>query len=441
MPTRRELLQLAAAAGTAVGATALAGCSGPERTVGEDPDAIHLRVWNEAAADAYRSVLDGIDLPGGYVVEVEAMPWDEYWKSLPLDVADGSVPDLLWMNTANLAQLQANDELVDVGEILGDAVSQWEQIATEQYRIDEKLWGVPQLYERTILLANRTLTGPAKVDPSELSFDPAAETDRLRDAARALTVDSEGRHPGEEDFDPEARTAHGFSSHPDRTALLGPFIAATGGRWQDEEGEYVFASEQGVAAVQYLADLCHGHLAPTGKEVVGDPGLCRQLFVQGKLGLLQTGTYDLQAVASTMGEGLEWDIHPPVRGPEGTRPLVHTIAMVATTSRDDDRDAALAEVLSVLGSADGMRPLAEARLGIPAHRDLRGAWEDAWAQEGVDVSVLGETPTEVAQPEHGLRSADGVGAALGVIATVFSEDRPAAEAMPEAVQAAQDARG
>src|SRR5699024_4768066 len=242
-----------------------------------------------------------------------------------------------------------------------------------------------------------------------------ASSDPLRELSHALTVDGEGRRPDDEGFDPGSRRTFGFSAHPDRTAVLGPFIAAEGGSWQDEDGTVTFASEEGIAAVQY----------------VEDPTLCRTLFLQGKLGLLQTGTYDLHTLAEEIDGAFEWGVHPVVAGPEGPRPLVHSIAALGVDPQDEEREKAIAELLSWLGGAEGPRPLAENRLGIAAQRDLRGAWEKSWEAAGVDVTVI-EVPEAVARPEVGERSATATGAAMPIIAEVFLGDTDAAEALPRA---------
>lgn len=437
---RRRLLGAMTASGAAL---ALSACgSRRRRTKDTETPPLRLRVWSEPAATAYREALSGFQSTSGLAVEVESQPWDDYWASLPLDVADRSAPDLLWMNTANLAQLQANEVLLDVGELVGDATSAIEPITADMYRIDEALWGLPQLWERTVLVANRNLTEAAGVDPSALACDPSAPSDALRDAARSITVDEGGRHPGDEGFDVEHVAVTGFSSHPDRSALLGPFIAAHGGHWQNAKGQADFASPEGIAAVQYLADLALKHqVAPPGELTVSDPSLCRQRFVEGTLGLLQTGTYDLDALQAGIDGSFPWDLHPPVAGPHGVRPLVHAIALVAVRPKKDERTEAIGELLAHLATLEAQRPLAEARLGIPAHRDLRGAWEQAWKDTGVDVSVLGDAPTEIAWPERGVRSAEAVEAAMGPIAEVFTGQKPAQEALPEAQTAARDAVG
>lgn len=230
MPTRRQLLLTAAATGLA-GVGALSGCSRGAPAELEDGDRLRMRVWSEAAGAAYEESLAAFTADSGIEVELEVLSWDDYWSQLPLDVAGGTLPDVLWMNTAHLAETQAAGVLLDVGEIVGGDSSAWEQVATDLHRIDETLWGVPQYYDQSLLIANRGLVAAAGGDASALVFDPGAGSDPLRELATALTADGEGRHPGDEGFDPAARTTHGFSAHPDRASVLGPFLAGQGGAW------------------------------------------------------------------------------------------------------------------------------------------------------------------------------------------------------------------
>ena len=436
MPTRRQLLLTTAATGLA-GAGTLAGCSrgGPAEL--EEGDRLRMRVWSEAAGSAYEESLAAFTEDSGIEVELEVLAWDDYWTQLPLDVAAGSLPDVLWMNTAHLAETQAQDVLLDVGEIVGGDDSGWEEAATELHRIEDTLWGVPQLWDQSLLVANQELVAGAEGDPSALRAEPGAPSDSLRDLAAALAADGEGRHPGDEGFDAGSREIYGFSAHPDRTAVLGPFIAGQGGTWQDEDGAMSFATEEGTAAVQYLADLVADHLAPDAARTVEEPSLCRDLFVKGKLGLLQTGTYDLHTLVDEVDGAFEWTLHPVVEGPEGARPLVHSVAAVGVDPDDEDREKAIGALLSWLGGVEGQRPLAENRLGIPAHRDLRSVWEESWAEAGADVSAL-EVPGEPARPEQGARSAEATGAALEVIAEVFVGESTAEEALPRAQKAARE---
>src|SRR5699024_7096594 len=201
VPTRRQLLLTAAATGLA-GVGALSGCSRGAPAELEGGDRLRMRVWSEAAGAAYEESLAAFTADSGIEVELEVLSWDDYWSQLPLDVAGGTLPDVLWMNTAHLAETQAAEVLLDVGEIVRGDSSAWEQVATDLHRIDETLWGVPQYYDQSLLIANQGLVAAAGGDASALVFDPGAGSDPLRELATALTADGEGRHPGDEGFDP-----------------------------------------------------------------------------------------------------------------------------------------------------------------------------------------------------------------------------------------------
>lgn len=441
MLSRRQFVTTAT--GIALGGGVLSACGGEEDPELAEGEVLRMRVWDEAAASAYRTALETFTADTGLEVEVEVLAWEDYWAQVPLDVAAETLPDVLWMNTANLAQLVDGEDqaLLDAGALAGDEASGWEEAATELYRRDGTLWGVPQVFDRTVLLAHDELVAAAEGNPDELSFDPGADSDPLRELSRQLTVDGEDRHPGDEDFDAGSRSVIGFGAQPDRSAVLGPFIAGNGGAWQDDAENFVFGSEQGIAAVQYLADMATGHLAPDGTATAEDLEHCRSLFIDGTLALLQTGTYDLGPVLEGIDGGFGWSIHEAVAGPEGSRPLVHAVAAVAAEPEDEEREPAIGRLLAFLGTADGQRPLAQARVGIPAHRDLRSDWVDSWAEVGVDVEAVSELPNALAEPEQGVRSAEGTGAALPIIATVFTGEAEAAEAVPEAQQAALEAKG
>src|SRR5699024_6089236 len=130
--TRRQLLLSAAALGTA-GLGALAGCSDDAPAELEDGDSLRMRVWSESAATGYEDSLAAFTDATGIEVDLEVLVWEDYWAQLPLDVASGDLPDVLWMNTANLAQAQASGVLLEVGEIVEDAAEDWQDVATDLY--------------------------------------------------------------------------------------------------------------------------------------------------------------------------------------------------------------------------------------------------------------------------------------------------------------------
>lgn len=440
MLTRRRFLATATAT-TALGAVSACG-NGTDQEVADETTLL-LRTWSESAAEAYRQVLEGFSTTGGFSVAVDYQDWSGYWESLPLEVSSGKAPDVAWMNTAQIAQFRDRDQLLDVSAIVGDASAQWEEVTTSLYRHDGVLWAVPQVWQTSMLAVNRTMMDASGMDPATLAFAPSGEGDTLRESARLLTADAEGLHPGDDGFNREQRTQFGFNATLDRQAILGPFISACGGRWQDDDGVFQMGSSDAGAALRYLVDLAAERgVSPEGADTLAQPGLARTLFVEGRLGLFQTGTYDLRQLADTVADDVVWEIYPVIPGPRGRFPLVHAIGAVGIKPADDeDRQAAIAELLQHLGGVDVQRALLETGLGIPAHRELRAAWIDLWAKEEIDVAPAVEAPDGYAAPEHGERSGEGTAAAMNVLAEAWAGTADPADAAIRAQDEANASRG
>src|SRR5699024_11750908 len=134
----------------------------------------------------------------------------------------------------NFIQLKDSDALLDINEVIPDGSSQWEQSVVELYTRDGGLWGVPQIWDSIAVFYNKELIEEAGVDPSGLAFDPTAESDSLREAGRALTVDGAGLHPEEDGFDPDSRSQFGFNSQADCQAIIGRRWPPTAPRGRNE---------------------------------------------------------------------------------------------------------------------------------------------------------------------------------------------------------------
>src|SRR5699024_2584846 len=171
VPTRRQLLLYAAAMGTA-GVGALSGCSrdGYRDAEQEKGDTMLKRVWDAAAARANEASQDAFAAASGITDECEVISWEDYWEKLPLDMVAGTLPDVLWMNTAYLAQAHASETLLEIGELAGQDSAQWEPMATDLYRYEDGLRGVPQLWDQSLLVAHDALREEAGTDTAALSY-------------------------------------------------------------------------------------------------------------------------------------------------------------------------------------------------------------------------------------------------------------------------------
>lgn len=445
MLNRRTLLSSFAAAGLLGTAAACSPSGGGDSgsggegggsdaggSSGGDKGTLTFRLWDENAVAAYEESFAAFTEQSGWNVSIDVVPWADYWTRLPLDVASGDAADVYWMNSANYVLYKDSGDLLDINEVVPDGASQWEKAVVDLYSRDGGLWGVPQIWDSIALFYNKALVEEAGVDPSALAFDPAADTDSLRDAGRKLTVDGEGRHPGEDGFDVDSRAQFGFNSQADRQAIIGPMLASNGAQWQDED-EYTFASPEGIEAFQYMADLINvENIAPSAADTNENGDFTRDLFTQGKLALFQSGPYNLLPISDGVADSFEWALAAPVAGPAGAKSLVHGVVAVGNAKADDEQQAGIAELLTWLGSKEGQLPLAEQGVSFPGHVDAQDAYIEFWKGKGVDVSVFVEAAKNPAEADTGARANAGLTAAMPIFQEVFIGRLSAADGIPQA---------
>ncbi|MDO4606037.1 MAG: sugar ABC transporter substrate-binding protein [Bowdeniella nasicola] len=395
---------------------------------------VTFRLWDENAAKAYEESFEAFTSHNPDIqVKVEVVGWNQYWEQLPLDIQSGEMADIFWTNSSSYAKFADNGNLIDIGQALGSDHDEWVPSTAELYERNGKLWGVPQIWDSIALFYNRDLVEKAGVDPASLTWMPeGGDGDTLLPAARALTFDDAGRHPGDNGFNPDSRTQFGFNAQADLQAIYLDWLAEAGATFQGEDDQFAFASPQGEQAFQYLVDMANTHhVAPAPAETNQDGDLSRKLFVQGKLALFQSGPYSLPEISENAE--FNWAIAPMVAGPEGRVSVVHAVAAVGNSASKNVE--ATTKVLKWLASADGQAALASSGAAFPAVVDAQDDYVKFWKDKGVDVTAFQEAA-------KGATTKAPVGAAidagLGAIGDPIKEIFLGTTPVPDGLKKAQE---
>ena len=435
-----------AAAGAASLALVLAACSPASDssdnndTSSGDKTTVTFRLWDDVAAPAYEESFKEFEKQNKDIdVKVEVVPWGDYWSRIPLDINSGDMADIYWVNSSNFAQYADNGNLIDITAELGDDHDEWTQSVVDLYTRDGKLWGVPQIWDSIALYYNKDLTEAADVDVNTLAWAPGAGSgDTLVSAAQSLTVDAAGNTADDPAFDAGTTATYGFNAQADMQAIYLPWLYSNGAQFQNENDEFDFASEKGVESFSYLIDLVNEyHVAPSAADTNTNGDITRDLFVQGKLALFQSGPYNLKTIAES-ADGFEWGIAPLVEGPEGRTGTVHGV--VAVGNEQSENKEATVRVLEWLGSAEGQTPLAEQGVSFPAAVDAQQAFVDYWADKDVDVTpFIDAAQGTTARPPVGPTVNEGTNAFTPLLADAFLGSGDAAAAITKAQDAGNEA--
>ncbi|WP_072803910.1 ABC transporter substrate-binding protein [Rhodococcoides yunnanense] len=366
----------------------LAACSSSED---EGKSTVTFRIWSDdAVASAYEESFAAFEEQNPDIdVQVNQVPWKNYFDKLRADLSGGGGDDIFWVNAPNFSDYADNGSLVNISEALPDAVSGWEPSAVEKYTRDGSLWGVPQLIDGgKVLYYNKKLVADAGIDLTNLTWDPSnVQADTFLPALKKLTVDSSGRTADQPGFDASAVSQYGFNAAYDFDAILGNFIASNGGLYQ-EDGKYVFADNaNAVAAIEYVVGLVNdSHVAPSSADTNDNSDFSRDQFLQGKLAVLESGAYNLASISE--GANFDWGLAPIPAGPEGRIPLTNSI--IAAGNSASEHPEATQKVLEWIGSGEGSKPLGAHGSLIPAVTDAQQPYFDYWQTKGVDATLFPE---------------------------------------------------
>jgi multiple sugar transport system substrate-binding protein len=369
-----------------LGAAVLLGGSG-ERS---GKTVVTVRLWDEQVAAAYRQSFDEFSREHPDIeVRINVVAYSSYFDTLRTDVAGGGADDVFWLSNAYFAGYADNGRLLDVGKALGpEAARAWETPVVQQFTRNGVLWGVPQLTDAGIAVYfNADLLDRAGVGLAELlglrwSPGGVAAGDTLRPLLARLTVDADGNRADTPRFDPSRIRQWGYNAANDLQGIYLNYIGSAGGLFQDGD-RFAFDNPAAVQAFEYLVGLVNeDHVAPPASDTNDNGDFSRNQFLQGRMALFQSGTYNLSAIADQAP--FRWGVTMLPTGPTGRVSVTNGIAAAGNAA--SPHPDAVRRVLEWMGSARGNEYLGADGAAIPAVIAAQPAYFDHWAARGVDVT-------------------------------------------------------
>lgn len=348
---------------------------------------VTVRLWDEKVAAAYRTSFEefGREHPD-IEVRVNVVAYSSYFDTLRTDVAGGGADDLFWLSNAYFAGYADNGRLLDVGRTLGPGAARaWDQSVVRQFTRNGTLWGVPQLTDAGIAVYfNADLLDEAGVNLVEmlgLRWSPRGG-DTLLPLLRRLTVDADGNRAGTAAFDPDRVRQWGYNAANDLQGIYLNYIGSAGGAFSDGD-RFTFDNAAATQAFTYLVGLINAeHVAPPASDTNDNGDFSRNQFLAGRMGLFQSGTYNLAAIAD--GATFRWGVAMLPSGPSGRVSVTNGIAVAANSATK--HPGAVREVLAWLGSARGNQYVGAGGAAIPAVIAAQPVYFRYWASRGVDVT-------------------------------------------------------
>ncbi|OHU77518.1 extracellular solute-binding protein [Mycobacteroides chelonae] len=359
---------------------------------------VTVRVWDEQVAKAYRSSFDEFSRRNPDIeVAVTVTSYASYFNSLRTDVAGHGADDIFWLSNAYLSDYADTANLTPI-----EPQEDWDPSVVAQFTRSGKLWGAPQLSDAGIALYyNKNLLDEAQVDPAELAelrwdADPAVDT--LRPMLHRLTG------PGH----------WAYNAANDLQGIYLNYLGSAGAVFQKDD-RFAFANPLAEMAFTYLVDLINvDKVAPSAADTNANNDFSRNQFLQGRMALFQSGTYNLAQIQANAT--FPWGVAMMPAGPQGRVSVTNGIVAAANSS--SPHPEATKRVLAWMGSADGNSFLGRSGSAIPAVLTAREPYFQHWAGKGVDVAPFFQVleGQQIAAP-----GGQGFGAGFAALKPYFAE--------------------
>jgi multiple sugar transport system substrate-binding protein len=216
-------------------------------------------------------------------VQVETVPYADYFTKLQTSVAGGTAADAFELNYENFVTYAKNGSLAELKDVDG---SVYKKSLYEAFNADGKQYGVPESFSNVVLFYNKALFKKAGV------AEPTAEwTWKDEQAAAAELTDKGAKIWG--DYQPVSYNE------------FYKVLAQNGGEFLNaDRTEATFNSPAGVEAAKFLIGKV-GTTMPTEADGAGTPDFDSKLFKSGKLAMWHTGIWMFSAMADAP---FEWDV-------------------------------------------------------------------------------------------------------------------------------------
>lgn len=247
------------------------------------------------------------------IVEPEAKPADQSYDALIATlVASDSLPDVSYIGESDVIRYYEKGMLLDISDMFekGEMAPKLDSVTIKTP--DGKIAAVGLSNQYVLLYYNKDLFRDAAIENPPTRLADAWSWDKFLEVAKKLTVDSNGKHPGEAGFNKDKIDTYGVHFGSLFQFFYMWTAYSNGGGIVSADGKkFLWDKPQTADAIQKVADLMNVHhvAASVGSSQVSTIGSVDQALLSKKVGMYITGSWDIANAGKAKREaGLNYGI-------------------------------------------------------------------------------------------------------------------------------------
>lgn len=381
--------------------TALAGCSNTASNSNADQDntgsssntdaeTVNLRymIWDQNQVPAYQQIIDNFEGNNPNInVEIQVIPWGNYWDKLKTEIAGGTAPDIFWNFIPYVPNFSNRDALLDISEYVErDQVdlTKFNETLVKGFEVGDKRYGIPKDWDATGLFYNKELLKAAGYDsfPENLTWN-AEDGGTFIEFLQKLTVDANGKHPSEEGFDPNDVQQYGFLLMDRGVIDPGHLVGYAKGNGTDViNNNQLELNDELVNTFTFLHDLINKYQVHPTYTDVSTSGSDSQFFSQ-RVAVWMNGSWSMKPINDSAS--FDWGIAPLPAGSVGSYTRINGLgdSIFSKTSHPEEAW----KFVSYIASPEAQDILGSTGTAFPGHADSVQKFVDYYDEMGIDASI------------------------------------------------------
>ncbi len=350
---------------TAAMCTSLAACGGSaggnsdSADSGNNSNTLSVSIWDNNQLPGLKTIMDDFTKETGIAVEIQVVPWDQYWTLLEAGAQGGPLPDVFWMHSTYCQRFMRNDMLLD----LTDRIAQSDKIDPNNYYQDilglyqynDKTYAIPKDYDTIALWYNKTM-----FDEAGISYPDETWTwDTFAEAAQKLT-DKDNNQYGF--ASPASYNQDGYYN---MIYDMGGYIV------NDDHSASGWDSPETIAAMNWWYDNLVTVCMPT-QQMMGE-NTTDVLFSSGRSAMTLQGSWMVKAFSENEYIAANADVAVLPKANDGTRKTIYNGLGWAASAESPNAENAW-KLLEYLGSETAQKKQADTGVTMSAYIGTSDNW-------------------------------------------------------------------
>ena len=242
-----------------------------------------LTWWAAGERNAGEAIIEEFDKSrDDIIVHATFTPYEEYASKLNTLMAASSPPDVFYLNEYLCNEWGEKGVAADLKPFMDKNNIDPYKIFVESaiFSTGDSIWAISSSLATIFMYYNKGLFEANGIEPPPRDAEKPYTWDEFVEVAKKLTVDINGKRPGEPGFDVNSIKTYGAITQPNQWLYLSPLLYTNGIGFASDDGyELAITSQKGIEVLKALDDLVNVHMvSPSIAMIEGLPELSTMLM-------------------------------------------------------------------------------------------------------------------------------------------------------------------